>query len=388
MRYIGAVSMRTALFSRREFLAGALAVPGALRAASAPSMPVAIAKCPSYNEDLAGKLRTLFDQIGGVGSLVRGKTVTVKLNLTGNPNGRFQGLVPGKTHWSNETLTGALCRVLGEQGAKRIRFVESGSVPADTLDEYLMGGGWDVKALKRAAPLVELVRTNNLNGAKKYVRLKVPSGGYMFPAFDVHPAYEETDVYVTLAKLKNHRTCGVTLSLKNNFGVAPNAIYGEDAGIDEPNERARRARNAVFHEGKRGPSKSAPQELKPGSSTEAGYRVPRIVTDLASARPIDLVVIDGVETITGGEGPWYKAKVVAPGVLLAGRNPVCTDAVAAAVMGYDPSGDRGAAPFQSCDSHIKLAEAIGMGTADLSRIEVAGAAIKDVRFDFDAAHNS
>ena len=34
-------------------------------------------------------------------------------------------------------------------------------------------------------------------------------------------SYEDTDVYVSMAKLKNHETCGITLSLKNVFGTFP-----------------------------------------------------------------------------------------------------------------------------------------------------------------------
>jgi len=49
---------------------------------------VAIGKCAGYEEDMAGRLRTLFDHLGGIAKLVRGKTVTVKLNLTGNPYGQ------------------------------------------------------------------------------------------------------------------------------------------------------------------------------------------------------------------------------------------------------------------------------------------------------------
>ena len=52
----------------------------------------------------------------------------------------------------------------------------------------------------------------------------------MFSAFDFNHAYEDTDVLVSLAKLKNHATAGVTLSMKNLFGLPPNSLYGSDAG--------------------------------------------------------------------------------------------------------------------------------------------------------------
>src|SRR6266850_486857 len=89
---------------------------------------------------------------------------------------------------------------------------------------------------------------------------------------------------MSLAKLKNHATCGVTLSMKNCFGITPASIYGDDSGVDEPNESPTKGRGAVCHSGKRGPSKSAPQENDPASSRHPGYRMPRIVADLAANR--------------------------------------------------------------------------------------------------------
>jgi hypothetical protein len=71
-----------------------------------------------------------------------------------------------------------------------------------------------------------------------------------------------------------------------------------------------------------------------------------------------------------------------PGVIVVGRNPVCTDAVGMAVMGYSTSADRGSSPFIRGDNSLKLAEAAGIGTADLDRIELAGLSIKDARIDF------
>ena len=119
--------------------------------------------------------------------------------------------------------------------------------------------------------------------------------------------------------------------------------------------------------------------------------------DLAAARPIDLAIIEGIQSIVGGEGPWVKgSKVVDPGVLVVGRNPVCTDAVAAAVMGFDPRAKRGEGPFHVFKTHVEpkdpmnaenpmlLAEAVGLGSADLSRIDVRGVSIKQALFDFEA----
>jgi uncharacterized protein (DUF362 family) len=141
---------------------------------------------------------------------------------------------------------------------------------------------------------------------------------------------------------------------------------------------------AVGHEGRRQPSKSAPQELHFGAHLDPGYRVPRIVADLAVARPIHLAIIDGVQSVAGGEGPWVDGlRVVRPGVMIAGLNPVCTDAVAVAAMGYNPRATRGAAPFRTSDNTLLLAEAHGVGTADLQRIEVRGLSIADALYRYD-----
>ena len=100
-------------------------------------------------------------------------------------------------------------------------------------------------------------------------------------------------------------------------------------------------------------------------------------------RPIDLAIVDGVETIRGGEGAWIKGiEMMKPGVIFAGRNPICVDAVGMAIMGYDPRADRGSAPFVRGDNSLKMAEAVGLGTTDLKRIEVAGLSIAQARIDF------
>jgi uncharacterized protein (DUF362 family) len=325
----------------------------------------------------------MFDQIDGIGAVVRGKTVAIKLNLTGG--GGFQGFTAGQTHWVHPKLVGACCAALAKAGARRIRLVESaGRKPGALLEDKLLSGGWDVAALRSAAPLVEFEDTNSLGQGAKYSRLKVLTQPYIYPAFDVNHSYEDTDVYVSLAKLKNHEECGITLSIKNSFGITPNAVYG--------------SRETVFHYGKIQPPNGAPQEIDFTTERYEGWRMPRLLVDITGARPIDLAIIDGIESCVGGEGPWVPgSKPVRPGVLLVGRNPVCTDAVAAAVMGYNPRAGRAEPPFrvykgkaeqrvpvQYADNPMLLAEAVGIGTADLKRIEVRGVSIKDALYEFEA----
>ena len=369
--------------TRREWLALVAATP-LLQADTPPASaaPVSISKCASYEEDVSAKLATMFDQLGGLPKLVRNKTVTIKLNMTGGPRNRLNGAAPGLTHMVHPKVIMATAYLMGRAGAKRIRFVESAWGPT-VLEEGLQAIDVDVKALQSAASGVEFENTNVLGQAKRYSRFKVPNP-YMYPEYVLNHSYEDTDVFVSIGKLKNHADCGVTLSLKNCFGIVPVSIYGNDAGVDEPNEKATGGRQAVCHVGTRQPAKIAPAELHPGVSNSAGYRVSRIVADLAVARPIHLAIIDGVESMAGGEGPWIRGvRAVKPGVLIAGLNPVCTDAVSTAVMGYNPRATRGTKPFANADNTMLLAEAVGVGTTDLKRIDVRGVPIDQAMYLYD-----
>jgi hypothetical protein len=137
---------------------------------------------------------------------------------------------------------------------------------------------------------VEWENAQNLGQAKKHVRMKVPPGGYIFPAYDLNHSFAD---------------CG-----------------------PDGNEDPKQERPAVCHNGTRTPPTG----------------VPRIIVDLVAARPIDLAFVDGVATIRGGEGQWNQGvEIIKPGVMPAGRNPVCLDAVCMAVMGYDPRAQRGEA---------------------------------------------
>jgi hypothetical protein len=46
--------------------------------------------------------------------------------------------------------------------------------------------------------------------------------------------------------------------------------------------------------------------------------------------------------------------------------------------------DRGTAPFERCDSTLKMAEELGLGTRDLKRIEVIGTPIAEAKFNIRA----
>jgi uncharacterized protein (DUF362 family) len=370
--------------SRRDLLAAsttaALTLPEIARPANtgAPASSVSIVRCRDYS-DFRNRLETAFDQIGGIDKLVRGKTVAVKLNLTGNPK-NFP-LTPDLPYRTNGQTIGDLVALLAKHGARRVRLIES-FFPASQDPALWARYGIDVNAINNLGTQIVWENVQNLGNYKEYVRLKVPWGGYMYPAYQLNKAYTECDTYISFAKLKNHWIAGVTLSMKNNFGNTPCSLYGGDCGT-YGNEQPTKERGPVLHEGKTKAPVVVDAELHPDSPRDPGYRVPRVTVDQVGIRPIDLAIIDGVETVRGGEGPWLPGlEKMTPGVIISGRNPVCTDAVSMAVMGYDPQSDRGSGPFIRGNNTLKLAEAVGIGTTDLKRIEVVGVPIEKARIDF------
>jgi uncharacterized protein (DUF362 family) len=359
-----------------------LARPSSGFAKTVPTAPVAVAKCKTYGTELLPTLARMFDQLGGMERSVKGKTVAIKLNLTGGPTQRLGYIPLGNSYWVHPNVVGATIHLLGRAGARRIRLLESPWSTAEPLEEFMLQANWEPPDFLSAAAAVEFENTNFLGRAKRYSRFCVPGGGHMYNAYDLNHSYEDCDVFVSLAKLKEHVTAGVTLSMKNCFGITPCTIYGEHAGEDEPS-RVPRGGRRMFHDGFRQPSKSALPENDPTSPRDGGYRVPRIVADLVAARPVHLAIIDGIESMSGGEGPWIRDRTyVRPGVLIAGTNCVTTDAVGTAVMGFDPMADRGTPPFEGRDSTLRLAEEHGVGTRDLRKIEVVGTSIVEARFDF------
>ncbi|MFP4056633.1 MAG: DUF362 domain-containing protein [Candidatus Brocadiia bacterium] len=142
---------------------------------------------------------------------------------------------------------------------------------------------------------------------------------------------QDSDVLVDVAALKTHHLTGVTLGMKNLFGLLP---------------QPKRA----FH----------PQ-------------LDQVLCDLCRMRKPDLVLIDGLVAMEG-QGP-VRGEPVAMDLLIAGRDIVAVDAVGCAVMGIEPRRIR----------HLRLAGEQGLGELDLAKIEVRGASIESVRRQFQPA---
>ena len=351
------------------------------RSRDAPSSPVAIQRCASYEpQRVRRQLEAALKFVGGVKKLVRNKTVTVKLNLTGRI-GRLLERPAWETYQIHPNVVAALCAILADAGARRIILVEC-FYYREPFEGVLRNAGWDVAAVHAAGGhRVSFENTRNLGPWRSYSRLKVPWGGFLFPAFDLNQHYEKTDVFVSLAKLKDHASAGVTLAVKNLFGILPCSLYGQDA----LREDSIQSRGRILHSATKSVPDGVPSEIDhvaPRVAQPWQYRVPRVTADVLGARPVDLAIVEGIHTMRGGEGPWNNGlEAIEPKLLVVGRNAVCTDAVATSVMGYNPQANHMQWPFPG-ENHLRLLASARLGANDPGRIEVHGLSLKEARFPF------
>lgn len=327
-----------------------------LQPLTTPVAHVAIAQATSYDQKIVRQqVRALIDGIGGLDDLIkRGPRVAIKINLTGGTSSKsVPGVSPIESFVTHPMVVRALCEALREAGANKLFIVEAVYERA-SFSQW----GYDDIAQSLGATLIDL---NDPHPYSAFTHMSVGQDAFIYQNFTLHPLLQEIDSFVSVAKIKCHQIGGVTLSMKNLFGLAPLQLYRRD-----PKDTYRSA----FH----------------GDAENTGTRVPRIIIDLNRARPIHLALLDGIKTVEGGEGPWIEAMhSIAPGVLIAGKQALATDAVAAAVMGFDPRGDYPSVPFLHGDNHLNLAAERKLGTNHLDEIAVIGSSIAEVRQQFKPA---
>ena len=120
--------------TRRDWLKSASVLGGAClagasfpraMAAPAPTAPVSLAKCLTYDpKELVPVMARMFDQLGGIGKLVKGKTVAIKINFTGGPMQRLGNLPVDETHYTHPAVVGAAVSLMAKAGATRVRVLE------------------------------------------------------------------------------------------------------------------------------------------------------------------------------------------------------------------------------------------------------------------------
>jgi uncharacterized protein (DUF362 family) len=351
----------TGHLTRRDFLrtagvvmGGALAAPLLPANAAATRPLVALAQADDYDRTLIRtRVTDMLDQLGGLGDVVRpGDTVVIKTNLTGGVWNEKAAIKPAiESYVTHPEVVRALGEAVLDAGAGRLVIVEA------VYDrESFPRWGHRTVAKDLGATLLDL---NDPAPGRDFVQQPVGPDWNVYESFAFNRVLVETDVFMSVAKMKCHASCGVTHSMKNLVGLVPSYFYRLNP---EHNHRS------ALH----------------GPAENYRTRLPRVVVDLNRARPIHFALIDGVKTSQCGEGPWiWSWEPVQPGVLVAGKNAVATDAVATAAMGFDPATHAFAAPpFRYCLNHLQLASRAGLGPHTLDEIEIVGATLDHVRFDF------
>ncbi len=324
---------------------------------AAPKPRVAIARALDYDRaTIENQVAAMIDQVGGLGDVVKpGDSVAIKVNLTGGiTSGTLNGLKPEDTYVTHPEVARALVRQVQAAGAKEVFIVEA----VYEWESYTVWGYEDLAA-ETGAILIDL------NDSKPFGDfIEAPVGGLpglIYQKFTLNKLVTDVDVFMSISKMKNHYLAGVTHTMKNLYGLVPYRFYRLS---EEDRYRS------GFH----------------GVEDETRARLPRIIVDINRARPINFGLVDGVLSTQGGEGPWISTlAAIQPGLLVAGKNPVATDAVATALMGHDPTGEYPDAPYFRTDNHLNLAAAAGLGTNRLDEIDVVGAVIDDVKVQFSGA---
>ncbi len=166
----------------------------------------------------------------------------------------------------------------------------------------------------------------NLRYVKEKVKLNVPNG-QVLDTFTVPKIVTESAV-ISAAKLKTHVNTGVTLGMKNMFGLLPDKF------------------KAKYH----------------------GMGINKVILDINSVLRPQLTVIDGFIGMEG-RGP-VEGERVQMNLTIASKDVVAADATGCRAMCIDPH----------CIAHIRRANEKGLGNID--NIEVLGEKIEDVAKPF------
>jgi uncharacterized protein (DUF362 family) len=163
---------------------------------------------------------------------------------------------------------------------------------------------------------------------------QVPNGGQMFKQYLLPAPAMEADARVDVQKMKNHAFMGVTLTLKNLFGLMPKYPHG-------------RSRQYYHHL----------------------VRMPYMLADLGQLFRPSLTIVDALVAQAGMEWGDGEGLGRVCDTLMAGDHPVATDACGMTLMGFDPQGDWLSDPFHRDRNALLVAAEGGYGTVDLDAID-------------------
>jgi uncharacterized protein (DUF362 family) len=163
----------------------------------------------------------------------------------------------------------------------------------------------------------------NLRHAPDRIKVKVPNGECLKDITVPHIVTESA--IISAAKMKTHVATKVTLGMKNMFGLLPDKL------------------KMKYH----------------------AKGISKVIVDINTVLKPHLTVIDGFVAMEG-KGP-VDGSPVNMNLIIAGKDPVATDATGARVMGIDPHEI----------SHIRTAHQKGLGNID--DIEIVGSQLDEVK---------
>jgi uncharacterized protein (DUF362 family) len=244
---------------------------------------VFIGKAASYNADLVSLIADGLRSLGIGPGEIRGQRILLKPN--------FVETKPGTMHiCTRPEVVFAAVEVFRRLGAATVLIGEGPGHCRDTV-RVLEEAGMAEALVEHKTTFVDLNNDDLI--------LRPNAGGRNgLPTLTLPATLDQVDWVVSMPKMKTHHWLGVTLSMKNLFGLMPGIVYGWPKN--------------VFH--------------------WAGLE--QSVLDInATVRP-RLAIIDGIVGMEG-DGPIMGTPKPA-GVLVMGRDLPAVDATAARIMGIDP----------------------------------------------------
>jgi uncharacterized protein (DUF362 family) len=248
---------------------------------SRPESRVAIRKVASYEADL-GEL--MFETLREFELPVKGKCVLLKPNFV-EPD-------PQRVINTHPAVVGAARECFLRLGASTVIVGEGPGHERDT--EAIVE---TIRLRDHLGPLPGRFIDLNLDEVQR-VPLKTRASGLKELYFP--KSVLGADFVVSMPKMKTHHWVGVTLSLKNMFGVVPGSCYGWP-------------KNVLHWAG-----------------------ISRSILDINGTVRPDFAIVDGIVGMEGN-GP-IQGTLKAAGVLVMGDDPVAVDATTARVMGLRPEG--------------------------------------------------
>lgn len=321
-----AVSHRTNQLSRRAVLTGAGASLVAVSAVRPLFMhfenfwrsEVFIGRAESYSGRLDVLIRQGLNELGLKPAWAKRKTVLLKPNLV-EP---LEGAAHVTTH---PAIIRATADVFRQWGAAEV-LVAEGSGHVRDSDLILERSGVDDVVKELGSQFVDL-------NYDEVVKVENRLNAGLLPFIYVPARVKYADIVVSIAKMKTHHWAGVTLSMKNLFGILPGICYGWP--------------KAILHE----------------------KGIDKCIVDLNSTVNTGLAIIDGIVAMEG-DGPIMGTPRTA-GVIVMGTNSTAVDATGTRIMGMDPYRI----------DHLVAASG-RLGPISVERIEQRGELLADVAIGF------